>query len=381
MILITRLNNLIASGEPAKKIAKIAHKSAPSISRFVNGSHIIDLRSAVKIIKHYFPMQEKEIMTDFCVNMDRKNGRTAIEYSMVNGLEALSQILLEKLRSSGNRIDNEWARAYELEILRNKQGASSIDLLHQIYRTRADSVEMKVYLLILASYCYFDLRQIDLIQRNLLEAEYLIPQINDDFIRESYQVRLGQVLTVIFLSQNQVEDARKYGLAVIENELFRAISGPVYHAIGNSYLFDDYEQAIYYLEIARDIFIERNRLVQAQEVKDSIIFTQLFHGYKAEQLIDTESVKGKHSKVFELISEGKNQDALDLLETIQADLLPDYTKGFHYYYKGRILKQEDLYFEAIYYFKKSGDVFYRQLPCLELKKLGISPLALKALSL
>lgn len=377
MLLRERVQKL---DESQKSIAKVAGVSDATISRFLKGDQL-GFYPALKIIKKYWPDHEKEIILNFCSHLRLKNERSALEYLLINGDIPLAESTIVTLNNSKNRHDKKWASLYNIEILRNKGHINPSELLELVEKSPTETLEMKIYSTILKSYAYFETQEFDIARSLLVEIEKKLHLISDDYIRKMYSIRVRQVLSQISLQKNDVVNARRYNESITAFDDDSTLIASAYHTLGNSYIFESYDRALENLQIARNMYKSRNRTKAMRNVENSINFLQNLHYKKPEYLCVSDEKTDIHANAFYLIRSGKLSKATEILNKVNINNLNNFSKGFHFFYRAEISKDENTYLDSIDYFKESGDAFYRTLPLQGLKELGYSQRLLKTLAL
>lgn len=370
MLLRKRVLDLINNGVRQYEIAKVADKSKPTISRFVKGEHI-EFSAALLIIKEFFPEEEMELIRDYRNYTDHMNERSALEYYILSGDKDSARHLIERLKESKNRHDNEFAKMYEVELMRLTAKIDPEEIIKIIESMYLETVEMKIYSHILKVYCYYELRCFEVAKNIIRELQFRTAQIKNKYLCRCYDLRIGQAYSVISLHENNVVECRQHNFQLVQNGLVSSLLASIHTTLGNSFTFEDPEAAISHLEKARLLYIEYNNAKSIRIVENSINFIQSYYNSKPSYLQLSDDVGDIHANAFYFITIGDKKKAIDLLDKVELDKLSDFTKGFHYFYRGEVSGDKNYYYDSVLCFRQAGDRFYRQLPINSLEKLGI----------
>lgn len=380
MLLRKKVQFLIQKGETKKDIAKNAGKDINAITRFVEGKPI-EFGAALNITKKYFPKDELSIINDYCKHVRLKNERSALEYYILCGEKGFANQLIEKLKRSDNRHDIEWANFYEIELKRMKDKISSSEVIQQIENSYPETLEMKVYSSILKAYCYFEQKRFDVAEMILSETEARASLIKNEFVRSSYLIRIGQGVSSLSLKKNDIVNCRRYSKYITSSLSSSSLLAAIYNTLGNSYIFEDPQKAIMYLEKSRSMYLESGRERSRRVVENSINFVQSLHGLEPTYLILTDEISDIHANAHYHLREKNNKIANELLDKVIIEPDNHFSKGFHYYYRGEITGDDEYYFKSIAEFKRIGDYFYVNLSIDALRKKKYPDSQLLALSL
>lgn len=384
MMILEKINK----GEATiSKLAGIVGYANPSpLQKFLNSQtrEMDNFYGLIKIIKYLFQENEIDIMVDYIKTLDpnSKSARYSLEYLINNRLFDIADDMITKLKNCPNKDSNEWAKMYELNNRVLLDHNSYYHLLYDLYTIRPKSFEMKIFRKMLELHGYYETRKFDLLFQSMNELEENIELIKDDYIRVAYTCRHALILLAVHLHLNNIDTARKYAFMVLNNSTQDSFRSLAYLQLGNSYILENYDIALDYLEKARIYAINlkdnENRLTQ---VKRSINFLQNYWDKKPEWLdYKSEDISDKHEVAFYYIRGGNIKQALEILDSIDQNSITDYQLGFHFYLRGLINNDIDHFSKSVAHFKISGDKFYRSIPLIELKKLGVNDSILYALS-
>lgn len=341
--------------------------------------------SLIKITERLFPNEKLQLMSDHCETLDPKkqNARCALEYASMNRLNDLSDFLIENMLYCGNVESEEWAKIYEINKLVSNRNIDFYDAISKINQMKLSTPETIVFSKIVLMYAYYFSSEYDQLFKLVKIVEHEINNISEEFIKESYQVRLGLVLTGIFLAYNRVDEARKYATDALNSTDKPLMKATLHLHMGNSYLFESYDKAMDHLNKAKVICDNtENSELKMIEVKRSLNFVSNYWSKNPSYLnYESSHVSDVHEVAFYHIRKDNFEKALELLNSLNINEMNESQKGFHYFYRGLVSKNEDCYHDSVMHFQLSGDKFYRWLPLIELKRLGLNERIIRNMSL
>jgi tetratricopeptide (TPR) repeat protein len=337
----------------------------------------------VKIVRHLFPDQEKEIMADYSMTLDpnKQTARVMLEYLEVSKLHDVKRELISKMLSSKNQESLEFAQVYNVDDL---YLTGKIDYLEAIKMydeiSIKKSVEMRAGIVLFKNYCYMD-KQMHHMSYDLSQGlENVIDQITECYIQETYYSRLA-IFKVSYLvragKQDEARDLCDELINKIDDSYFKSWA---FLHLGNSYIVSDYRKAQFYLSTGYKLSAGIHEHAEVN-IKRSLNFLNTLWDKDAEHLnLKSNHPSDVHEVVFYLIRKGQCTQATKELNKMDQDSMTNSQLAFHFYYRGLIDSSIENHSLSIEYFKKANDVYFRNLPILELQKLGIHASLLKALA-
>jgi len=370
----------------ANKLAKLAgFANATPIYKFLNEENreMNDFESLLTIVRELFPDEEFKLMDEYLRQVDpnKKTARIGLEYATINHMYDLKNYLIEAMESCTNKESKEFAYFYKMDDEASKQTDKDVLLsyIDKYIEFAPKTKEMIIFSKLCQIYVYYDLRLIDIMFQILTTVENRLDEITDTFLKESYKKRIALLFSGILLHKGEVEKSREYAYYVINNQRENEEFPMIYLRLGHSYTFEDFDKAKYYLECA--LKQSQNKLLPKKYAMRSLNF--LFNYWsKTPEYLDTESkeVEDVHEVVFYYINQNKLTEAEELINSINLDKLTDHQKGFHYYLRFKINNNVNYLYESLISFKKCGEHFYKNIPLIELKKMGMDDRLLQALS-
>jgi tetratricopeptide (TPR) repeat protein len=338
----------------------------------------------IKIVRHLFPDQEKELMEQYALTLDpnKQTARTMLEYLEVGKSHEIKRELISKMLDCKNHESQEFAQVYSID---DQYLSGSISYLEAINLydkiTIKKSQEMKVGIVLFKSYCYMDRQMHNMCYDLTLTLDELIDKLPECYIQETYYSRLTMFRVAYLVKSNQHDKARDYC-----NELINRINDSYFKSwammhLGNSYIVSDYRKAKFYLTSGYKLSKGKYNLAE-ENIKRSLNFVNTLWGEEAEHLnLKSTHPSDIHEVAFYQIKKNQFTEATKTLNKLNKEKMTDSQLAFHHYYRGLIDGKIESYTTSIEYFKKANDSYFRNLPILELQNLGINASILKALAI
>ena len=370
-----------------KELAKIAgyNPQGGGFSKWLNepDRDITDFNGLIRVVRKLFPLTESELMSDYAKTLDvnRKTARYMLEYASVNNLKDLASYMREKLNDSRNSVSKAWGAIYNID---HKAFTNQITL-HQSISMAAEYInhehaEVRAYSRLIQIYGYHDLKINTAVDELMKLAEKDIDEIKDTFIRDSYGARLAVIAGHDYLHSGDVKNARLQGKKILLSSSCESFKTLANLSLGNSYLFESFNDAKKYLKKALELCYMQNDTYYAKQVRGSMNFLHNYWSKEVPYQMTDDSVSTSHDKAYQLINKGDKEEALQLLNSINLEDCSDCEKGFNYFYRGLISNNKDDYYTSIMHFKNISEKFYRNAALIELQKIGENDVLLRTLS-
>jgi hypothetical protein len=374
------INDIEVNGATQKDYAQIAGVAETTINRFINKKVSLGFDSVLSIIKDKFPDYEEKIMMDYIPSQDNQNARLSLEYCIMNQLPDIADQLIEKLKSSPYVANKEWAKVYEIERMRIKKEISPLEVIARVLKIDAKSKEMKIHSKILELYANYDLENYKFLYADIGGLEQRIEDCKSGYMLRSFKLRLGQLLSNMYLFNNRVDKCRYYANMVIDNTDNVFFMATAYHILGHSYLYENLEDCLFYFNQAINFYDRSKNQQHIKTVYRNMNFVKCFWNKENNTYnIDLQNkINVEELEFYDILEIAffaiRNKDyklALEWLDSIELQGLTNWSKGFYYYYRALANDNDlDTYYKSVKYFNNSGDKFYLKLPLKELKRLG-----------
>jgi hypothetical protein len=367
----TIFNELDKRNMPARSLAAAVDVDPGTISNLKNRPEIESkFQNMLAIIQYLFPDREEKLMEIYIRAINKpENLRLALEYASFNRNLPLLEYLINREINSDNRVNQEWAKVYQLmlQIQKYKHGE---DFLIQLREARVTEYEMKILLRILECYYFYsnlDFQSFIALSRTI---ERDIVKITNKYISETFLVRISEILLNSHFRNGEIEQCRRYANLVINSNSNKFKKANAYLTLSYTYLFEDYGTTMKYLSKCRELLIEGGNVELAQVIENkSIAFAKCYWSMD----LDTVQTNNEAEQAHLAIRKGNKDLAIDILSKIE-----EHT-GFSKFYLGLATGNEQYYYESIAMFKQQGDLFFINLPLIELKRNGVNDYILEAI--
>lgn len=345
-----------------KDIADAAGLTKGALSNFRKGAEL-GYTHLLSIAKFLFEKDHTATFKKWCLNFRRpSNLKYALDYLAVNRQVAELEELIQKINEEQtNKELLDWANGYSL-LAMYLNGEDYAEVLNQIRLYTPKTLEMKVLVVITEVWCRNKMREYGTMNSLVSGLELSIKEIEDEAIRESYEMQLKEALAYVQLYKfNNAELARKYANEIISANLSAAFDTNASYLLGMSYLFDNYDECLGNILKHRELLKETGRHNEIRIVDNN-------------DVPFIKNVWKKHTEQPKTndISERAHYEALvgnkDLaVELVNRSIEEDEASGFKLYYKALATNEKSLFMESFIFFIKKGDKFFANLPYEHLK--------------
>ncbi|MGG0308348.1 AimR family lysis-lysogeny pheromone receptor [Priestia megaterium] len=366
------------------KLAKKIGVDHSIISKFQkNEKREIDgFRNLLSITKEVFPDKFEHYVDEYCEALS-PNGKTlksALEYASVHQKVELEKKLINKLRQHKKAEVKEIADLYEFNTSRlsNKYEEN----LKKVYSFDLTSIESKVFSKIIHTSIYHLEGEYKKAIDTLTGVDLLLEESEmEEYLKSSYKTRIASLKVALSLSLGELNNTVQHGKDILDQNIDSPLNIWILMNIGNAYMITNYEKSMMFLKEAKQECIKRNDMNKLVQVERSMFFSKCYWSKEVNpNEITGHEISDLHNKAFAYIANGKPNNAMTILDSIDVEKLNHDKKSFYYFYKGLITKNKEDFYMSIDSFMEIGDKHYRQLPLNELRKLGENGVLLKTLS-
>ncbi|WP_026672350.1 AimR family lysis-lysogeny pheromone receptor [Alkalihalobacterium bogoriense] len=361
------------------KISEISGLTKEELDEFLFDKTIfLDFGELLNIMNGVCPENSAESIKQYIETLDvnHPTAQQVLEYVFINRFDYCYSFL-ERMLEATNEENRYFATVY-------KQHYKDLGQLFQYdLQEIACSPTLHAFKTIMELYALYRNDEIPTIVRKKEYVEYTIKNfVRDDFIRNYYLLHYYRVLMVISLQRYEISESRRMANEILhlkdrigQNFLINA-----YHVLGMSYLYEDYDQGLYYLYKTREMYINRPATGRDGDIHSSINLHQILWGKEPEDLrFSSKKHADVHDIVHYYIMKNDFEKARQtLLQVNEAEISPR-DNAFHFLYKGILEDSTDHFYKSIMLFKQIGDKLHCQLPINELKKKGLNSLLLDTL--
>ncbi len=356
-----------------KIIAWAGMNNPRSLSIFLTtNKENLNFHTVLEIVRRLFPEREQELMRKFILSLNPNKTlvRYALEYACINRLDDLLDEIIDTLSHSDNRKNRESAFVYGIDRQLDRNELSNSEAIRLLKQHTYVTSEMKIYSKILEIYCEYPTSSyLDLYTKaGPLAAK--IAKLKDTYIHECYLARYGLIMTALCIHLGKREDVFRYSEHVLVCEGLHSLKCQIHIHLGNLYIFSHYENALFHFKKALFHCVHETRMT---EIKRSLNFIHNYWGKKPEYLdFKSSNPSDVHEVAFYHIQQGNDRKGLEILNTLDWENLTPTQKAFHLFYKGIAKNDRECFFKSVRYFNEVGDSLYKQLPLIQLEKMGES---------
>jgi hypothetical protein len=280
-----------------------------------------------------------------------ENKRIGMEFYIIQGEAELLESLVEEEQNSAHALNREWANTYEILIMKNKGQLQGDRLNQAVLSMNSTTKEMHLLLCILHM---FGIYQIGEYEAFFKVSKAILPevqQIQEPFIRTSYELHLLELCCFSHLLLNQIEYCRKTAKMVISK--IKPYQHPIaasnaYHVLAQSYVFESFEESMRLLDLGYkmiDYLPESKALSKRKEFDKTKEFVRSLWRRELDSTPD-DPVERAHRYIVR----GEKEKGIYILEEIKLkqghNLSP-----FQWYYYGLATGNEE-------YFHRSRQIFH-----------------------
>lgn len=314
-------------------------------------------------------------ISEYLIYAKPENKREALEYAAFRRDFTSLKKLIDNELLSDTEENRQWAEVYEL-IYRhcsNEEEYDSFEFYDELESKRKQvlTYEMKVLIDILICQTMYQMEDYRPLFKRIEKVEKRASNISNKYIRSSYLARIKEGMSVAYLMQDKIHEARSNCNSLLElcekNPSFLIQKVNALYNIGESYIFENYTQSKYFLEssliaLKNSTFKNNEEMnVKRNKIERTLTFLKI-HYYKdlhtLPKLLDKEDQayleykKGNLLKAESLLIELKSENGV--------------LNEFQMCYLGLIKKDRFLLEKSYMIFKEKNSNFYSKLPSLYL---------------
>lgn len=359
-----------SSGSALKKVLKDEKKEFEKFS------------SIIKIVTELFKGQIKQIMTDYALTLDvkKQNARYMLEYCEMSTFYDIKEELINRMINCGNAYSEEWARVYQTESLYSQKKIGLGEAVTRFSSINPKSPETKAAIEIYKSYCYLAEQQFEMIYHSILTLDTHIAEIKEPYIKNTFHGRYLLLMTEHHSRKDELEKARECCQEILENNSMDLYKCWAYMHLGNTYIVESYDKSYEYLKKGIEISDSKHRNINTNLKRSMNFLCNVWNENPTYLDLKSTASTDVHEIAFYYINKGQKTEAEKTLNKVNLDEMSFNSKGFHFYLRGLLTNNIDFYAESLINFKQSGDLYFRKLPLLEMKKLNIPDSVIRALT-
>lgn len=366
---------------------KMGYLDKSSISKFLNyekypNRECEKFTGLVAVVNEFFGDIAHEVMTDYAktIKPTRETARYMLEYASSNNLRELQAYLIDKMMYSKNAEAVNWAKLYEIDYIYNERNlpnskitVSNSEMINKIENFSSETEELQAFKKILQMYYYYENKHITILFETSEDAHHKIEKITNSadelYIKNSYLTRYASIMLGVYLSKDRKVECRELADQVIKSDAAINMKTIAYLQKGNSFIFENYDSAMESYKQGLDMTDKVNERLQLA-IKRSINFLNVVWGEPLAFITDDSVISDLHNKIHDYLNKGKNEKAIEVLNSINFDQLDDCDKGFQMYYEGIAKNDKASLIESLKAFNKAGKRNYCNMTLIELEKHG-----------
>ncbi|WP_369689185.1 AimR family lysis-lysogeny pheromone receptor [Bacillus sp. AFS075034] len=366
-------------GITREELAKYVGIAKSTLSDILNGHIEISFNYLVKVIMKVYnnpsPELKNQMISDYLAYAKPENKREALEYAAFRReFDSLKKIIDEEIKSPTD-INREWAEVYQV-IYNHCRDKGKDEPQYSPYtfnddlekkKTEISSKEMKALVDILLCQTLYQMKEYKLLFNRIGRVEKRTQKIPNKFIRNCFLVRIKEGMSVTYLMQNEILNARQNCTELFKicdkNPNFSIQKANVFYNLGESYLFESYRKSKRFLECAlsaldNEIFrnnedIKRKR----QKINSTLIFLKIHHFRDIHTLPD---VLDKDDQAYLEFKRENYHDAVKILLEMEKE--NGSLNEFQTCYMGLAKNDKSLLEKSYSMFLKKKSLFYAKIP-------------------
>lgn len=366
------LDNICESKDISQeRIANLLGMTPGSVSNYFNDKQEIKFISFLRLIEYLVEDEDKrlELIYDFCKDQKQhiESDRVALEWASNNGQLDLQEILIKKMKK--NNTNGPHTDPYQILFDRNFQVNSTLEnfsSIKKLMKKKYRRPETRALLEICFMYSHWDQGVysssfFETSAQFVREELDLISSDDTQFIKDSFEIRVREILANAHLKAGNIQKARDISYSILKYDnlqWFPAAVLSTYRALAETYLFTDKERSLDYLEKA--LAMLKNSPLQRNEAKRRGVEATADHLKMHLGEYKNLFLNGDPEKAHYFASIGEETKALSIIDGIEQKrgMLTAHQK----YYKALALKDEKMFKQAQMAFYKEADFFYARLP-------------------
>ena len=367
-LLMSKLENY-ASSKGIKKIdiARKVNLTKGSISQSFSGKVTMNFLNFVKIVSMLVMDHQDRInfISEFVRVNDRpENNRLAMEWCSQKGQMNIQEYLVkeEKKKDPNNGLPY----VYDCLSKRNNNKLVQEALYTKVIEYKCKKKFQDVDAILLGEmatvYAFLDMNGHNIIFKLLDPLEKQIDSIppKKKYLKDCYNLRLMEIKAISYMRNDQISEATRIIDEIMFNyneEDFPVVFTSIFSLLAEMNLFSNYEQSMYYIRKAINLF-ETSNIVgftkRKKELKDTHDFIKVFN--KDFEGLYLESLPEKAFYYSSLGNEKDKKKALLIYDELERS--NGYLTPFQKYFKGLTITDSFMVNEAIEELRRKGNLFY-----------------------
>lgn len=345
----------------------------------VDHSVYLDFGKILMIIDDLFHENADSLLEDYIINLDvnHQTAQQVLEFCFMNFTPCRYDFLYNMCEATNN--DNKaFAQIYQNHYDNLDKKINPFNITNGNYNTPT----LHAFKILMEAYSQYNMDMIPTLITKKDFLEYTINEfVSDPFIRDYYLVRFYRILMLIMLDQNEVKECRRMANQILNLSLTLSAAFKIQaiHAIGMSYLFENYELGLDYLYKAKKLY-KSSSISTDGDIHSSINLHQIYWGKEPEDLkFYSQKTSDVLDVAFYRMMKKDVYEAKKTMKQVNENTLSQRDSAFYFYIKGILDDDTNYLYKSIMQFKQIGDKFYVQLPIKVLEKKGFNPLLIETI--
>lgn len=345
-----------------------------TLRRYISGKIEPSFLKYYKMAKR-LGIKDNEIIEGCHKQTEPKNIKSAMEFFALNKrLDDLSNLITHSSKGTLNQSLKKWCQVYSLILDYENNPYNHKNFLENIAKINSKEIELTLLIKLVQANSYYRMisdvgsKRYEII--SLCEdVEKKLSEVKDDFLRKSFEIRLNDLLSKVFLQiKVNTKEARLYASKNLNQDICPLFQANALYTVSTSFLFESYEEAIKYVKLSIDRYKDASYTHFANELERSAIpFINAVFGVKCEsddvsETAHFEARWGDKNKAAKILQELSNKGKLSMYKS---------------YYLALATGNEELLFESFLCMLKAGDNFFAKLPLKDLEESQSFALASK----
>jgi len=235
-----------------KKIARLIGLTPRSFEYFRNGERNLGFRYMIKLSYVVSPKEPHKKLSEWCLSFDSSELiKNSFEYAAITrNVDLLGKLLELHKNSTGTIKECTQIYGFIYQGMNNRLNYS--DIIKKIMELKSIK-DSALQILVEINKCigYFHQRRFLTLPNDIYEIECKINKMSDKrelFLKECFLHRLSEIACHSYLHLNNLNLARHYARILINANMNLKVKSEAYYVLGMSYLNEDVDRCIKYLE-------------------------------------------------------------------------------------------------------------------------------------
>lgn len=325
----------------------------------------IDLHSIIFSLNDLFPNnyeKQKYFLKEYYINCrDAIKPHILMEYFTMQGDTKEVESLLQTEREFDSPEMRTWLSIYSILSKRRDGLLTGTDLIDAIFKVKNTNNETLILSLIIHLYGISETGLYEPFHKVRRVIVPMVELMDNDFLRESYSIRLAEMEVLTYLYMSKIDLCREKCMKVIERRelevYFPVIYSVFYHTLGQSFMFENYQVAKYWLNKSMATLSSLPADIQSKRMSfliNTMDFLNSFWG------VDTDSIpKDEAEKAHRYLVTGRTEEALHILDNLKKE--NGYLTSYQLFFYSIATDNEKLMQVARDVFTSNSNFFYLQL--------------------